>query len=54
MTINLSFAAWFVCIAAGAQTPPIPEWHLAGSNPKAYEATLDRERITAAVLASSE
>jgi len=40
---KLAFSALFICLAAGAQTPPIPEWHRAGLKPEAYEFNLDRD-----------
>jgi AraC family transcriptional regulator len=43
VTAKLAFSALFTCLAAAAQTAPIPEWHIGGSNPKPYEFDVDRD-----------
>jgi hypothetical protein len=43
VTANLVFISLFVCLAASAQSSPVPDWHVAGSNPQAYEFGLDRD-----------
>src|SRR4051794_740602 len=45
MAANLVFGALLICLAAGAQTTQIPEWHLTGKNPAAFELSLDRESV---------
>src|SRR4051794_17414274 len=42
MIVKLTLAALVICIAAGAQTLTVRDWFVAGTNPRAYELTLDR------------